>query len=144
MPRKPKAKLYLRFRMPDGKQSPYCPALCDHKSRIRPFWCLVKGVEELHRDGTYYRRIKRSGKWQWESLGNDANAAYAKLNVPRLLLVMPAAKNEAAVPTVKDGFRLDLREFLSHPAPLLRNVLGESRLPSRLNSSVLPVRRGLR
>lgn len=48
MPRKPKAKLYLRFRTPDGKQSPYCPALFDHKSRICPFWCLVKGVEELH------------------------------------------------------------------------------------------------
>lgn len=27
MPRKPKAKLYLRFRTLDGKQSPYCPAL---------------------------------------------------------------------------------------------------------------------
>lgn len=89
MPRKPKAKLYLRFRTLDGKQSPYCPALFDHKSRVRPFWCLVKGVEELHRDGTYYRRVKRAGKWQWESLGNDANAAYAKLNVPRLLLVTP-------------------------------------------------------
>jgi hypothetical protein len=50
MPRRPKAKLYLRLRTPDGKQSPYCPALFDHKSRIRPFWCLVKGVEELHRD----------------------------------------------------------------------------------------------
>jgi hypothetical protein len=87
MRRKPKTKLYLRFRTPDGKQSPYCPALFDHKSRICPFWCLVKGVEEFHRDGTYYRRAKRGGKWQWESLGNEANAAYAKLDVPRLLLV---------------------------------------------------------
>lgn len=37
MPRKPKAKLYLRFRTPDGKQSPYCQALFDHfdhKSRV--------------------------------------------------------------------------------------------------------------
>jgi hypothetical protein len=49
---KPKAKLYLRFRTPDAKQSPFCPALFDHKFRIRPFWCLVKGVEELRPDGT--------------------------------------------------------------------------------------------
>ena len=72
MRRKSKAKLYLRFRMPDGKQSPYCPALFDHKSRIRPFWCRFKGVEELHRDGTYYRHVKRDGKLKWECLGKDA------------------------------------------------------------------------
>jgi Phage integrase, N-terminal SAM-like domain len=75
--------------------------------RIRPFWCLVKGVEELHRDGTYHRRVKRGVKWQWESLGNDANAACAKLDVPRLLLVMPSAESEAAAPTAKDGLRVD-------------------------------------
>lgn len=46
MHRKPKAKLYLRFRTPEGKQSPYCPALFDHKSRIRPFWCLVSFRED--------------------------------------------------------------------------------------------------
>jgi hypothetical protein len=47
--RKPKASLYLRFRLPDG-QSPYCPALYDSKSRIRPFWCLVKGTPEHHQE----------------------------------------------------------------------------------------------
>jgi site-specific recombinase XerD len=120
MRRKPKAKLYLRFRTPHGKQSPYCPALFDHKSRIRPFWCLVKGAEELHRDGTYYRRAKREGKWKWESLGNDANAAYTKLDVPPLLSLKPAGKSEAAVPTVKDGFRIDdeIAVYLSNVSKL--------------------------
>ncbi|HET8925573.1 MAG TPA: site-specific integrase [Candidatus Acidoferrum sp.] len=120
MRRKPKAKLYLRFRTPDGKQSPYCPALFDHKSRIRPFWCLVKGVEELHRDGTYYRRAKRDGKWKWESLGNDAHAAYAKLDVPPVIPVKPAGKNEVAAPTVKDGFRIDeeIAVYLSNVSKL--------------------------
>jgi hypothetical protein len=47
--RKPKPSLYLRFRLPDGKQSPYCPALYDSKSRMRPFWCLVKGVRNTIR-----------------------------------------------------------------------------------------------
>ncbi len=101
MRRMPKAKLYLRFRTPDGKQSPYCPALFDHKSRIRPSWCLVKGVEELHREGTYYRRAKRNGKWKWESLGNDANAAYAKLDVPPVIPVKSAGNSEAAASTLK-------------------------------------------
>jgi hypothetical protein len=36
--REPKAGLYLRFREPDGKQSPYYPALYDAKRRLRPFW----------------------------------------------------------------------------------------------------------
>lgn len=106
MRRKPKAKLYLRFRTSDGKQSPYCPALFDHKSRIRPFWCLVKGVEELHRDGTYYRRVKRDGKLKWECLGKDAHTAWATLDVLPIILVKPTGNNEAA-PTVKGGFRID-------------------------------------
>jgi len=119
MRRKPKAKLYLRFRMPDGKQSPYCPALFDHKSRIRPFWCLVKGVEELHRNGTYYRRVKRDGKLKWEWLGKDAHTAYATLDVLPIVLVKPSGNNEAA-PTVKDGFRIDdeIAVYLSNVSKL--------------------------
>jgi site-specific recombinase XerD len=117
---KPKAKLYLRFRKPDGKQSPYCPALFDNKSRIRPFWCLVKGVEEFHRDGTYHRRVKRGGKWGWESLGNDANAAYAKLNVASIVPVKPAGENDATGSAVKDGYRIDdeIAVYLSNAAKL--------------------------
>jgi hypothetical protein len=120
MRRKSKAKLYLRFRTSEGKQSPYCPALFDHKSRIRPFWCLVKGVEELHREETYYRRAKRDGTWKWESLGNDANAAYAKLDVPPVIPFKPAGKNEAAAPTMKDGFRIDdeIAVYLSNVSKL--------------------------
>jgi len=65
--------------MSDGKQSPYCPALFDNKSRIRPFWCLVKGIEERHPEATYYNRVKRDGKWLWEAVGNDANTAHLKM-----------------------------------------------------------------
>jgi hypothetical protein len=75
---KPKVSLYLRFRLPDGKQSPCRPALYDSKSRIRPFWCLVKGTPERHAEATYYKRVKREGKWGGESVGNDANAAFSR------------------------------------------------------------------
>jgi hypothetical protein len=65
MRHKARPKLYLKFRQLDGKQSPYCRALFDQKSRIRPFWSLVKGIEEFHPDGYYYQRVKRDGKWAW-------------------------------------------------------------------------------
>ncbi len=63
MRHKARPKLDLKFRQLDGKQSPYCRALFDQRSRIRPFWCLVKGIEEFHPDGYYYQRVKRDVKW---------------------------------------------------------------------------------
>jgi len=78
---KPKASLYLRFRQPDGKQSSYCRAIFDGKSRLRPFWCLVKGTAEHHPEATYYHRTKRDGKEAWESLGTDPAAAWNKATV---------------------------------------------------------------
>ena len=38
--RKPKAQLYLRFRMSDGKQSPYCPARSPMRLLITVWRCL--------------------------------------------------------------------------------------------------------
>jgi hypothetical protein len=51
----------------------------------------------------------------WESLGYDANAACAKLNVPLMIHVKPAGKSEAAL-TVKDGFRIgdEIAVYLSN------------------------------
>lgn len=73
-----KERLYLRFRTPDGKQSPYCPVLYDKKSRLRAGWCLVRGVEERHPEATYYQRIKRDGKWAWQARGTDSATAFSK------------------------------------------------------------------
>ena len=107
--RKPKASLYLRFRMPDGKQSPYSPAVFDNKSRIRPFWCLVKGTPEFHPESTYYRRVKREGKWGWESVGTDANTAWAKAQAETTCpTVSPMApEKELDTPTAKKVYRID-------------------------------------
>lgn len=121
MRRKPKAKLYLRFRMPDGKQSPYCPALFDNKSRIRPFWCLVKGTPEHHPEATYHKRVKREGKWGWESVGNDANTAYSKMLAgPYPAAATKAADKEPQAPTSKGGCRIDdeIAVYLSNAAKL--------------------------
>ena len=103
---KPKASLYLRFRMPDGKQSPYCPVLYDSKSRIRPFWCLVKGTPEHHPGATYYKRVKRDGRWEWESVGNDASTALSQSHAAPLAATT-AAKSKRDVPTARDGYRID-------------------------------------
>jgi len=40
--------LYLRYRTPEGKQSPPRPVAWDSKSRLRPGWCMVGGVAEHH------------------------------------------------------------------------------------------------
>jgi hypothetical protein len=82
--RKPKANLYLRFRDPNGKQSPYCPAEYNSESRLRPFWCLVRGVPEHHPEATYYQRVKFDGKWKWESL-----VLILPRRPARLLLIFP-------------------------------------------------------
>lgn len=121
MRHKPKAKLYLRFRMPDGKQSPYCPALFDNKSRIRPFWCLVKGMPEHHPEATYHKRVKREGKWEWESVGSDANTAAAKVSAANVSFpVSPKVPDKPETPTAKDGYRIDgeIEVYLSNAAKL--------------------------
>jgi integrase/recombinase XerD len=99
-----KEKLYLRFRQPDGKQSPYCPAVFDSKSRLRPFRCLVHGTEELHPEATYYRRVKRAGKWAWESLGTDPHTAWCRANIPVSVVAEPQPEKATIK---KDAFRLD-------------------------------------
>jgi len=129
MARKPKVKLYLRFRTQEGKQSPYCPAVYDSKSRIRNFWCLVNGKPEFHPNGYYYQRVKRDTKEKWESLGTDPNAASSKAtaqankeafgteDVPRLKANQP----EQPAPAEKaPGYRLDdeVREYLKNAAKL--------------------------
>lgn len=121
MRRKPTAKLYLRFRMPDGKQSPYCPGLFDNKSRIRPFWCLVKGTPEHHPEATYHNRVKREGKWVWESVGNDANTAAAKAAAAAntsFPVSTKASEEEPDSPITKDVYRIDdeITVYLSNAA----------------------------
>ena len=111
--RKLKASLYLRFRMPGEKQSPYCPALYDSKSRIRPFWCLVNGVPEHHPEATYYKRVRREGKWEWESVGKEANAAFAKSRVSPLVATKPTLKEADAM--IHDRDPLFTAEFQDMP-----------------------------
>jgi hypothetical protein len=127
--RKSKGKLYLRFRAPDGKQSPYCPAIYDSKSRIRPFWCLVKGTPEHHPEGYYYQRVKREGTEKWQSLDTDPHTASCKATVQGKqqahgtedVLGLKARQTEQPVPADKaPGYRLadEVREYLINAAKL--------------------------
>ena len=129
MRHKARPKLYLKFRQLDGKQSPYCRALFDQKSRIRPFWCLVKGIDEFHLDGYYYQRVKRDGKWAWVALGRDPSTAWnkslaqAKVREPEFvpgIPGLPEPKREP-VPVAKNpGLRVDdeVKVYLSNVAKL--------------------------
>jgi len=38
--------LCLRYRTPEGKQSPHRPVLYDVKKRLRLGWCTVNGIAE--------------------------------------------------------------------------------------------------
>ena len=127
MPR-PKPKLYLRFRTPDGRQ-PYCPVVYDSKSRLRTFWCLVSGVPEHHPEGVYYHRFKRDGKWVWMSLGTDPSTAeskslaQAKVREPEFVAIPGIAEQKPQPkpePVVKSGYRLndEASEYLTNAAKL--------------------------
>jgi hypothetical protein len=72
---KSKVGLYLRYRTPENKQSPYRAVAWDAKKRVRPGWCVVNGIAEQHTDVTYHLRYKSEGKWVWEAVGSDANSA---------------------------------------------------------------------
>jgi hypothetical protein len=52
--------LYLRYRTPEGKQSPPRPVAWDSKSRLRPGWCMVGGVAEHHPNSLMRGLIKQS------------------------------------------------------------------------------------
>jgi site-specific recombinase XerD len=129
MRHKARPKLYLKFRQSDGKQSPYCRALFDKKSRIRNFWCLVKGTPEFHPEGYYYQRVKRNGKWVWESLGTDPSTAWnkslaqAKVRKPEFVPGIPGVPDRKPEPTpaaTPSGYRVDdeVRVYLTNVAKL--------------------------
>jgi hypothetical protein len=73
--RKVERRLYLRYRTPEGKQSPPRPVAWDSKSRLRPGWCMVGGVAEHHPDASYRLRYKRDSKQAWGAAGTDPNTA---------------------------------------------------------------------
>lgn len=125
--RKPKASLYLRFRTPEGKQSPYCPALFDSKRRLRPFWCLVKATPEHHPEASYYSRYKRDGKWMWESLGTDAATAWSMATATYASDGVAPAPVE---PVAKESFRLDdeIKTYLSNVEKLSHKTHAAYRL----------------
>jgi hypothetical protein len=129
MRHKARPKLYRMFRQLDGKQSPYCPAVFDTKSRIRNFWCLVKGTPEFHPDGYYYQPVKRDGKWAWVALGRDPSTAWnkslaqAKVREPEFVHGIPGVPEPKPEPTPapKDrGLRMDdeVKAYLSNVAKL--------------------------
>jgi hypothetical protein len=87
--------LYLRYRTPEGKQSPPRPVAWDSKSRLRPGWCMVGDVTEHHPEGSYHLRYKRDGKHIWEAVGPDPNTALSL----RASRAIPTGKEHFQCPT---------------------------------------------
>ena len=95
-----KVGLYLRYRTPEGKQSPPRPVAWDSKSRLRPGWCMVGGVAEHHPEASYHLRYKRDGKDTWEAVGTDHNTALSLRasraipmgEEPRIIIGKPSGK----------------------------------------------------
>jgi hypothetical protein len=113
---KAKVGLYLRYRQ-EGKQSPYRPVCWDAKKRLRPFWCMVRGVEEHHPEGSYHLRYGVNGKQVWEPVGGAdpialRNSRIHDLNNPKdsssQRLVETHTAVEVPVPrAAKDRLTLD-------------------------------------
>jgi integrase len=105
-------RLYLRFRDQNGKQQFY-RASYDSKSRLRPGWCIINGAPEHHPEAIYYERVKRDGRWTWQSLADDAVIARKSAPAER---PQPASEK----PKTVDGFRLDdeIAVYLSNIAKL--------------------------
>ena len=107
--------LYLRYRTPENKQSPYRPVAWDAKKRIRPGWCMVDGVAEQHTDVTYHLRFKEDGKWMWEAVGGSARSGVRTLCLtwPTLLEMAILRHIQAALltypPQMRPNSAADLR-----------------------------------
>lgn len=102
------AKLYLRNRTAEGKQSPYRPALYDAKKRLRPGWCVVNGKEEHHPQAVYSERYKdENRKWRWRSHGNgDPHKADGKTAAATIREKLIEPKTEPA-PEKARAVRID-------------------------------------
>jgi hypothetical protein len=110
--------LYLRYRTPEGKQSPPRPVVWDSKKRLRPGWCTVAGVEEHHPECTYHLRLKVDGKWTWEAVGTDPHTAVtlrSERSIPQAEPIRIKSLHQTFAPeqdqptpvSVPDKFRID-------------------------------------
>lgn len=74
----PKVRLYIRVRLPDGRDS-FLDPVWNRNRTLRTGYALVSGAPEHHPEGIYYLRFLRNGKRVWEAVGADADAAIAVL-----------------------------------------------------------------
>jgi hypothetical protein len=130
---KPRVSVHLRIRTQDGSQ-PYCPAVWDTKKRLKAYSCLVRGIEELHPEGTYHLRYTVNGKRVWEHAGDDPagavslrdSRAWALAN-PNSKLSQHLAEQQKSAPakgTSPERFRVDdeIKTYLSNAEKLSKKT----------------------
>ncbi len=59
--RKPKVRLYIRVRLPDGRDA-FLDPVWNKNRTLRASYALVEGQPEHHSESTYYLRFLRGGK----------------------------------------------------------------------------------
>ena len=56
----------------------YCPVVMSRNGRVKPDYVAVNGVEELHREGSYYVEWYEGTTRKRLSVGKDAAQAHAQ------------------------------------------------------------------
>jgi len=101
--KKPAVSIYIRIRNAERKQQ-YCPAIWERKNtKLKPGWCLVKGIPEEHPEGTYNLRYAVNGVYKWEAVDGDAESAVALRSQRRDELAHPKGSLAKYLPDPASG-----------------------------------------
>jgi integrase/recombinase XerD len=74
----PKVRLYLRVRLPQGRNAFVDPAWNRNRT-LRAGYAVIEGSAQHHPEGSYYLRFLKDGKRTWQPVGTDADAAVVAL-----------------------------------------------------------------
>ena len=101
MVKTPKVRLYIRIRLPDGRDS-FLDPVWNRNHTLRAAYALIDGHPRFHTEGSYYLRFLRDGKRVWQPVGQDA-AIVALRNTEQILRAITLGRSTPAVkPELRD------------------------------------------
>jgi hypothetical protein len=81
---------YVKVRCGASETWRFCPVVHTGNGRIRPGYVLVDGRPELHKEGAYYIEWYIGGRRSRDSVGKNANEAFAAAERRAQVLVSSA------------------------------------------------------